>query len=88
MIQSLSDSQTSPIYVPAGTTGLVQPLDVCFNAPFKTVVKRLADEHIRENLDEYVQGSIQASRRRILFSQWAWEEVSTDQDMVVRSFVG
>ena len=83
VLQSFSESQTSTIYVPAGTTGLVQPLDVCFNAPFKAAVKRLAEEHVHDNLEDYVHGSIPASTRRILFTKWvgkAWEQISSNRD--------
>lgn len=89
ILQSLATSNTSPVYVLPGTTGLVQPLDVVFNGPFKAAIKRLADDHIRDNLDDYVQGSIPASMRRVLFTQWvgkAWEQVFSDREMVVRSF--
>lgn len=75
--------------VPAGTTGLLQPLDICVNAPFKSAVKCLAKEGIKENLDDYVQGTIPATSRRVLVTQWvskAREEVSSDRNMVVRSF--
>lgn len=80
---------TIPVYVPPGCTSLVQPLDVSFNSPFKAIVGRLAREHMANNLDCYVEGSIPASERRVLFTQWvgqAWEEVSMNTRMVVRSF--
>ena len=31
---------TYPVYVPAGTISIVQPVDVVFNAPFKAAVER------------------------------------------------
>ena len=52
-------------------------------------MKRLAEEHVHENLEDYVHGSIPASTRRILFTKWvgkAWEQISSNRDMVVRSF--
>ena len=56
---------TYPVYVPAGTTSIVQPADVVFNAPFKAAVERQA-KHLQENLDSYVQGTINASERKVL----------------------
>lgn len=81
---------TYPVYVPGGTTSIVQPVDIVFNAPFKAAVEREATKHLQENLDCYVQGRINASERRVLITKWvgrAWEELSTRTDMVVRSFV-
>ena len=58
------------------------------NAPFKAIVKKLADEHIRNNIDDYVQGTVPAKDRHVLFTRWvgeAWEQVSRE-DMIIRSF--
>ena len=76
-------------YCIGGCTSLVQPLDVSFNKPFKAAVEHLATQHMRDNLNAYVRNEISASVRRILFTKWvgqAWEEVSSDEEMVVRSF--
>ena len=89
ILETLQAINTTPIYVPAGTTGLIQPLDVCFNGPFKAAIKQQADDHIHSNLDKYIQGTIPASERRILFTKWvgsAWEQISRNHDMVKRSF--
>ena len=59
------------------------------NAPFKAAVERQATIHLQENLDSYVQGKINASERRVLFTKWvgtAWEEVSSNMEMIIRSF--
>ena len=40
---------TYPVYVPPGTTSIVQPVDVVFNAPFKAAVERQATKHLQEN---------------------------------------
>ena len=83
------DCKTEPIFVPAGTTSLVQPVNVVFNAPFKAAVEREATKHLQENLNSYVEGRINASERRVLFTKWvgaAWEELSSKMDMIVRSF--
>ena len=82
-------SNTNVVYIPPGTTSLIQPLHVVFNAPFKAAVGRLATQHVQDNLDAYVQGSIPATDRRVLFTKWvaqAWEEVSSNKDAIVRSF--
>ena len=55
------DCKTEPVSVPAGTTSLVQPVDVAFNAPFKAAVKREAAKHLQENLNSYMEGRINAS---------------------------
>ena len=62
-LHRLGQCKTTPVYVPAGTTGLVQPIDVSFNAPFKAAVDRLATNHVQEHLQDYVRGSISAGER-------------------------
>ena len=52
-------------------------------------MSRLANEHVADNLEKYVQGSIPAGERRILLTRWvgqAWDEISTKTDMIIRSF--
>lgn len=74
---------------PPGTTSLVQPVDVVFNAPFKAAVDKLATEHLHNNVDAYLTGKMCASERRLLLTKWigqAWEEVSSNKEMVCRSF--
>ena len=81
--------KTEPVFVPAGTTGLVQPVDVVFNAPFKARIDQLATMHMQENVDDYIRGKFTASERRILFTKWvgqAWKEISAKKDVIVRSF--
>ena len=34
---------TEPIFVPAGTTSMVQPVDVIFNRPFKEAIDAMAN---------------------------------------------
>ena len=81
--------KTEPVFVPAGMTSLIQPVDVVFNAPFKAAIDAMANNHLQENLDDYVKGRISASERRVPFTKWvgkAWEEISCKKDMIIRSF--
>ena len=83
------ECKTEPVFVPPGTNSLIQPVDVVFNAPFKAAIDAMANSHLQENLDDYVQGRISASDRRILFTKWvgkAWEEISGKKEMIIRSF--
>ena len=50
------------MYILAGTTSFIQPVNVVFNAPFKAAVEKQAVIHVESNLDEYVQGRINASK--------------------------
>ena len=63
------DCKIEPVFVPAGTTSLVQPVDVVFNTPFKAAVEREATKHFQENLSSYVERRINASERRVLFTK-------------------
>ena len=83
------ECRMEPVFVPAGTTSLVQPVDVVFNTPSKSAIDAMANNHLQENLDDYVKGRISASERRILFTKWvgkAWEDLSAKKDMIIRSF--
>ena len=87
ILHRLSQCNPTPVYVSAGTTGLVQPTDVAFNALFKAAVDCLTTEHVQENLQDYVRGGIPAGERQILFTKWirqAWEEMSANKGMVIR----
>ena len=84
------DCKTEVTFIPGGCTSLIQPLDVVINKPFKAIVKRLATQHMQERLDDYVNGTITAGERRILFTKWvgqAWEEMSLKKEMIKRSFI-
>ena len=75
-LHALSLRNTTPAFVPAGCTSLVQPLDVALNKPFKNLVDAQFNQHFEANLDAWALGKISASERRILMTQWigaAWE---------------
>ena len=85
----LKQCSTVPIFVPAGCIGIVQPLNVCINAPFKKKVDTAATKHLNDNLEKYLNGKFTAGERRVLLTKWvgqAWEEVSQNEAAIVRSF--
>ena len=87
--QLLRQHHTTPIFVPADCTSIVQLLDVSFNAPFKKKVESTALQHMQDNLDRYLKGKITVGERRILLMKWvgeAWEELAKNKEMIVRSF--
>ena len=52
--------------VPLGCTSHVQVVDVLINKPFKDEVRSLFEDHLDKNLDQYVDGKINVSQRRVL----------------------
>lgn len=86
----LVNKKTVLVNVPPGCTSRVQPLDVSVNKPFKNLVREQFEKHLDENLDKYVDGKLTASERRVLTTKWvanAWQKVSENKDMIIRSFV-
>ena len=59
------------------------------NKLFKDEVRSLFEDHLDKNLDQYVNGKINASRRRVLMTTWvseAWSTVGKMKDSIIRSF--
>ena len=80
---------TTPAFIPAGLTNILQPLDVSYNAPFKERVESTAAQHMEENLNKYLNGKFTAGERRVLLTKWvgdAWEELSGKKEIAVRAF--
>ena len=85
----LKKTKTELVNIPPGCTSRIQPLDVCFNKPFKDAIKMQFEKYIDENLDKYKDNKFTASDRRILITKWvanAWAEIGTNADLTVRSF--
>ena len=53
------DCKPEPIFIPASTASLVQPVDIAFNPPCIAAVEREAAKHLQENLGSYVEGNNQ-----------------------------
>ena len=66
----LQKKNTVLVNVPPGCTSRVQPLDVVVNKPFKNLVREQFEKHLDENLNNYVEGKLTASERRILTTKW------------------
>ena len=85
----LKKHNTSLVNVPPGCTSLVQVVDVLINKPLKDEVRSLFEDHLDKILDQYVDGKINQSQRRVLMTKWvgeAWPKVGKMKDSIIRSF--
>ena len=56
------------------------------NKPFKDEVRSLPEDHLDKNLDQYVDGKINASQRGVLMTKWvdeAWSKVGKMKDSII-----
>ena len=63
----LKKHKTSLVNVPPGCTSRVQVVDVL------KIRRSLFEDNLNKNLDQYVDGKINASQRRILMTKWVGE---------------
>ena len=87
--QILKKHKTSLVNVPPGCTCRAQVVDVLINKLFKDEVRSLFEDHLDKNLDQYVDGKINASQRRVLMTKWvgeAWSKVGKMKDSKVLPF--
>ena len=85
----LKKRNTSLDNVPLGCTSRVQVVDVLINKPFKDKVHSLFEDHLDKYLDQYVDGKLNASQRRVPMTKWvgeAWSKVGKTKDSIIRSF--
>jgi len=98
VLQTLREHDITPSIIPAGCTGLVQPLDVSVNKPFKDLLRDLIDQALENyqtnhsvNLREIRRADHNGvAQRRILITKCvseAWETFSLKyQELIVSTF--
>ena len=77
------------VNLPPGCTSRVQVVGVLINKAFEDEVCSLFEDHLDENLTQYVDGKLNASQRRVLMTKWigeAWSKVGKIKDSIIRSF--
>ena len=85
----LKKDKTSLVNVTPECTSRVQVVVLLINKPFKDEVRSLFEDHLDKNLDQYVDGKINTSQRRVLMTKWvgkAWSKVGKMKDSIIRSF--
>ncbi|KAH7979218.1 hypothetical protein HPB49_008773 [Dermacentor silvarum] len=84
---AFEEYDTDVLYVPAGSTSIHQPADVYCNKPFKSTLRRLWEQYMREE-ERTPKGNLKKpSRHQVLdFVAEAWAAVP--DDTVARSFKG
>ncbi|XP_049511332.1 uncharacterized protein LOC125939868 [Dermacentor silvarum] len=84
---AFEEYDTDVLYVPAGCTSILQPADVYWNKPFKSTLRRLWEQYMREE-ERTPKGNLKKpSRKQVLdFVAEAWAAVP--DETVARSFKG
>ena len=75
----LKKDKTSLVNVPPGFTPGIQVVNVLINKPFKDEVRSLFEDPLDKNLDQYLDGKINASQQGDLMKKWvgeAWPKVA------------
>jgi len=80
--------------VPAGCTGIVQPVDISFNRPFKNMLKKEIDKEFEgadNNIDlDDITGSSAVGEMRVMMIRCvgvAWERFCQEKrEVIIRSF--
>lgn len=89
--QLLRANQVTLAVVPPGCTGLLQPLDVAVNKPFKALLRYHLEQILNAEVDGEVSGRAAVSARRIAVTKAvgnAWDELCDQKrQVIVQSFV-
>jgi hypothetical protein len=100
VLELLRQHNMTPALIPGNCTGLLQPLDVCVNQPFKSLLRDImedgitawaeAEELAREDGRPIATGESAVGERRVLVTHAvgeAWKEFCMKkQGLVIRSF--
>ena len=89
MKELLKKHKTSLVNVSAGCTSRIQVVDVLINKLFKDEVRSLFEDHLDKNLNQYVDGKINASQWRVFMTEWVgevWSKVRKMKDSIIHSF--
>ena len=90
MKELLKKQKTSLVNVLLGCTSRVQVVDVLINKPLKDEVCSLFEHYLDKNLNQNVDGKINASQQRVLMTKGvgkALSKVGKMEDSIIRSFM-
>ncbi|KAH7952943.1 hypothetical protein HPB49_002967 [Dermacentor silvarum] len=62
---AFEEYNTDMLYVPAGCTSILQPADIYWNKPFKSTLRRLWEQNMREE-ERTPKGNLKPSRQQVL----------------------
>jgi DDE superfamily endonuclease. len=71
-------------YIPGGSTGLCQPVDVGINKPFKDRMIRKWEQFLMDDREEEVRGKIPSPSREVL-SQWVIDSLNNMDAQLVKN---